>query len=223
MKTLTRKLAEVVSAVKHPPKSGNNKFHKYDYSTRDDIFGAVRGELASRGVSIFPEVLEVVRCPVAPGEMNRVIARMRITLCDSETGENFAQLWEGESHTKDEKGVPQAVTQALRFWAVNTFMLLDGSDEQLHGNVSTPAQNVQRQEPPTNPLADLASLLKGLGYDADQVKTFGAGLAIMEETENIQAIPEARLRVLADNLSSRPEAEAKSSINKVMGLVKSAA
>ena len=60
-RSLIRKLTEVMAAVGRVPKRGRNDFHKYDYATEADIVDAIRGELASRGVMLIPEILDVTR------------------------------------------------------------------------------------------------------------------------------------------------------------------
>lgn len=220
MKTLAQKIAAVTAAVKHPPQSGHNKFHNYKYSTRDDIFGVIRGELAERGVAVLPSVMSVERDSTGRTSKSgavtmRFAVRVSIVMVDSETGEEAEQIWEGESHTEDDKGVPQAVTQALRFWATNTFMLLDGSDEQMYGKPGTqaptssssgpPPQKVNRQQASagaTDAKSHMAARLKGLGFELDDVKAFFAYIADSDDAADIDAVHPGKLKMWADRMNN---------------------
>lgn len=220
--SLAKKLAEVVSAVKHPPQSGHNKFHRYDYSTRDDIFGVIRGELSKRGVVIVPSVEEVVhhdtgRVSKGGAATVRFNVRVRIIITDGE--EEYVSAWWGESHTEDDKGIQQAVTQALRFWATNTFMLLDGSDEQMYGQAGTQTDNVRREESgPTLKGAKvaLANRLAGLGYDADQQRAFAAYVASSQSVSNIDEVPADKLQRLVDSMVALDDAAARAKVNTII-------
>lgn len=223
MKNLAKKISEVIAAVKHPPQSGHNKFHGYSYSTRDDIFGVIRHELAARGVAVLPEVVEVIReGGDKVGGMTRIIVKLRVTLADGESGETATQAWEGESHTKDEKGVQQAVTQALRFWAVNTFMLLDGSDEQMYGQPGTQtsqthAQPVHRQSaPPADPREGLRKRLAALNFNSEAFARFGAYIARVERVAAFEDVPRSRLNVWLNRMSLTDDVQAAAKIKQIL-------
>ncbi|MFU8807231.1 MAG: ERF family protein, partial [Bradymonadaceae bacterium] len=209
--SLAKKIAEVMLAVKSPPQTGRNKFLGYQYSTRDDIFGVIRGELGKRGVAVLPEVLSVVREPTgrttkSGAETMRVNVEMAVTLIDGESGEERRQLWAAEAQTEDEKGVPQAITQGLRFWAVNTFLLCDGSDEQMYGEPGTQVgagQPVHRKEaPPTNPRQAIIDRLRGLLYNDESIAAFGGYVARFEKAAHFNDVEPGRLMVWAGKLKA---------------------
>lgn len=232
MKSLAQKIAAVTAAVKHPPQSGHNKFHNYRYSTRDDIFGVIRGELAARGVAVMPSVMSVERLPTgrkskSGAETIRFVVRVSIVLVDSESGEDSEQVWEGESHTEDDKGVPQAVTQALRFWATNTFLLLDGSDEQMYGQAGTqtpsgpPPPNVHREPAPpsdagTEAKGQMAARMKALGYELDDVKAFFAFIAMRDGSPWIDAVHPGKLALWAERMAGGTDAAIKTKVDEAL-------
>lgn len=224
--SLAQKLAEVTAAVRHPPQSGHNKFHRYDYSTRDDIFGAIRGELASRGIVVVPSVEEVIhgdtsRVSKSGAAIVRFNVRVRILITDGD--EEYVSLWWGESHTEDDKGIQQAVTQALRFWATNTFMLLDGSDEQLYGQPGTQTTSGGPGGPPnvnreaasssaTEAKSAIAARLKSLGFELDDVKGFFGYIAESDKSPSIDDVHPGKLKVWADRIAKAADEDVKTKV-----------
>jgi hypothetical protein len=218
--SLARKISEVTAAVKHPPQSGFHKFNKFHYSTRDDIFGVIRGELAQRKVAVLPSILSVRhedtgRTTKSGNPISRIVVRVSVALVDSESGEEFEQTWEGESHTDDDKGVQQAVTQALRFWATNTFMLLDGSDEQLHGNAGTQNETVHRQSA-DSPADTIKARLKRLGFSDQQQNGFLQFIATTENVGSIADVHPGRLQMWASRMNASPDNEARDKVLNVL-------
>lgn len=227
MKSLAAKIADVMASVKHPPQSGRHKYHNYSYSTRDDIFGSIRDELASREVAVFPQVLSVERRPTGKQTKNGdeivcIAVTVSVNLVDSETDERFEQLWQGEAHTDDDKGVQQAVTQALRFWATNTFMLLDGSDEQMYGKPGTQsgssrgnASSVRRKKATPTP-ADSATAIRkrlvSLDFEPDQIKLFEAYIAGVEEVDTIGDVHAGRLRLWARRIEDASDEDVRGKV-----------
>lgn len=228
--SIAKKIAEVTAAVKHPPQTGRNKHLNYDYSTRDDIFGVIRGELAQRGVAVMPSVIAVQREPTGASTRSgsptmRVTVEVEIALSDGD--EQIVQSWQGEAHTHDDKGVPQAVTQALRFWAVNTFMLLDGSEDGMYRNASSTPSNARSastpepQEVPApqeNTREAIVAFLSGIGFKTEQIVSFGQWIAARENAPNIKAVPDDRLPVYLASLRKRSEEDAR---KMVMAKIKS--
>lgn len=223
MKTLANKIADVIRSVKAPAQSGYHTFNRFHYSTRDDIFMAIRGELASRGVAAIPSVellsLESAGETKRGGSQMRALVRVTMTLIDSESGETLTQQWVGEAVTSDDKGIQGAATQAIRFWAVNTFMLCDGSDEQIYDKPGTqataPAKNhqVKREEaPPADPRRALVKRLYDLGLSEEQAKLFGGFIAKHENVESARQVSDARMRMWLDRLKSKADDDARQSV-----------
>lgn len=226
METLGKKIAEVIANVSHPPQSGTHDYMGYDYSTRDDIFGVIREELASRGVVALPsvELLNLDECgKTSKGRVQyRALVNVTVQLVCGETGESTTQKWCGEAITTEDKGIPAAATQAIRFWAVNTFMLLDGSDEQIYGNPGTQKGRSQtsnhninrRQSPPSeeDDRARIANRLRQLDFNDKQIASFGNYIASVEEVGNFDDVPATRVRVWADQVCSTGDDEVRNRI-----------
>lgn len=121
---LHRKLAEVMAEVGRVPKRGRNEFHKYDYATEADIVDAVRGALSSRSISIVPSVRQVLR----EGTLTTVLMAFQFT--DGETGETSTHDWAGTGDDKGDKGLYKAMTGALKYFLLKTFLLPTGDDPE---------------------------------------------------------------------------------------------
>jgi len=128
MRSLAWKLAEVMGALHRIPKSGRNEFHGYDYATEADIVEAVRVELATRHIILISTVLEQHREPVGDKGMVLTTLKMEMTFVDGETNEWRSCLWLGAGTDKEDKGVYKAMTGALKYFLLKTFLLPTGDD-----------------------------------------------------------------------------------------------
>lgn len=122
--SLHRKLAEVMALTERVAKRGRNEFHKYDYATESDIVDAVRLGLAAHRVMLMPSVREVLR----EGTLTTVL--MRFTFTDGETGEQESYDWAGTGDDKGDKGLYKAMTGALKYFLLKTFLLPTGDDPE---------------------------------------------------------------------------------------------
>ena len=136
---LHRKLAEVMAEVGRVPKRGRNEFHKYDYATEADIVEAVRDALSSRSVSLVPSVRQVLR----DGTLTTVLMAFQFT--DGETGETSTHDWAGTGDDKGDKGLYKAMTGALKYFLLKTFLLPTGDDPEADAETDKRAAGVARQ------------------------------------------------------------------------------
>lgn len=127
---LVKKLSEVMAAVGRIPKRGRNEFHKYDYATEADIVEAIRSELASRFIMLFPAVTGTHREPV--GDKGQVLTtlEMKFTFVDGETGEKVELQWAGAGTDKEDKGCYKALTGATKYFLLKTFLIPTGDDPE---------------------------------------------------------------------------------------------
>jgi hypothetical protein len=121
---LYAKLAEVMALVGRIEKRGYNDFHKYNYATESDIVEAVRMGLAERSVMIIPSVREVRH------EGTLTTALMVFTLVDGGTGECAHHDWAGTGDDKGDKGLYKAMTGALKYFLLKTFLMPTGDDPE---------------------------------------------------------------------------------------------
>lgn len=126
------KLAQVMAAVQRVEKKGRNEFHKYDYATEADIVEAVRGALAERSVVLLPSVDEVT----VNGTLTTLA--MTFTFVDGETGEVRESKWIGCGDDRGDKGAYKAMTGAVKYFLLKTFLIPTGDDPE--SDVATDAR-----------------------------------------------------------------------------------
>lgn len=121
---LYSKLAEVMGLAGRIEKRGENTFHHYKYAMESDIVEAVRLALAERHVMLIPAVRQVVR------EGTLTTALMAFTFTDGETGETATHEWAGTGDDKGDKGLYKAMTGALKYFLLKTFLMPTGDDPE---------------------------------------------------------------------------------------------
>lgn len=123
-KNLVQKLCEVMSAVERVEKRGRNEFHKYDYAREADIVEAIRGELASRNLFIFPSVETHTR--------TAEITDIMVAWCfvDGDSGEERVCRIPGSGQDKGDKGVYKALTGSEKYFLMKAFLIPTGDDPE---------------------------------------------------------------------------------------------
>jgi hypothetical protein len=224
MESLAQKIVDARRQMNHPAQSGYNDYENYGYSTRNDILQEVRPVLNDVGIALFTSCEHLGSTRVGETKSGtpkfKTQVEVSVTLVDMETGQEHTSTWDGESKSSDDKGIQQAATQALRFWALNTFLLMDDSVEQTHqsGGSASGGQNVHR-ESAQSPRDQIAQRLRRLGYDNDDLEDFGAYIAGIEGAESFEAVPDPRMQVWANQLANSNDEEVhdkvKAGINKI--------
>jgi len=136
---LVMKLAAIMAVVERIPKRGRNAFHGYDYATEADIVSAIRQELASRHVMLFPAITATQREPV--GEKGSVLTHvtMEFTFMDGESGETITRPWLGAGTDKEDKGAYKAMTGGEKYFLLKTFLIPTGDDPEHENKPELPA------------------------------------------------------------------------------------
>ncbi len=132
-RSLVTKLAEVMSQVKHIPKNGFNKFHKYHYATEADVNEKVREELFKRNVVLIPNMKShTVREHKTNANKTEYIvtAEIEFTFMDGDSGETIAFTVFGEGQDAGDKGVYKAITGAQKYALMKAFMIPTGDDPE---------------------------------------------------------------------------------------------
>jgi hypothetical protein len=144
MKTLVKKLCEVMGAVERVPKTGYNEFHKYKYATEADIVELIRGELSKRHVFIFPNVKKSLRGPLevettkwengqkVPSVRKTQLTEVEIewTFVDGESGEERTILVNGVGEDNVDKGFYKAFTGSEKYMLMKSFLIPTGDDPE---------------------------------------------------------------------------------------------
>jgi hypothetical protein len=127
------KLVEVMAAVDHVAKNGNNASQNYKFAQAADVYAAVRGELAKRFVIPIPTVLsaEFHDKPTRNGgSMTYCTAKVRYDFTDAETGEVMSAEMVGSGSDSGDKSVYKAMTGATKACLINTFLIPTGDDPE---------------------------------------------------------------------------------------------
>ena len=130
--SLRQKLAEVRRRIGYVQKRGHNERFNYSYVTAADIAGSVGDILAELGVVVIPS-LEEISYESAPGRggatpMARVI--MAYTFADVDSDEEVIATAAGQGFDAGDKAPYKAMTGALKYALLQTFLLATGDDPE---------------------------------------------------------------------------------------------
>lgn len=134
---LAKKIAQVMAAIDSVPKNGWNDFHKYKYSTDDDVMQSVRPVMAEHNLIALPSVVDrsIERVSTGKKESDYQLhtqITLEVTLIDGDSGQSKTMTWEGEAQDGQDKGLYKALTSAMKYWALKTFLLSADADVETH-------------------------------------------------------------------------------------------
>lgn len=138
--SLASKLARIMGELESVPKRGRNDFHGYDYATEADIAAAVRSKLAAAGVAV---CITTNGEPTLQGDL--MLVPLTISLVDGETGELWGGNFYGAAQDKGDKALWKAMTGAMKYFLLKTFLISTGDDPE--ADVSTDERAAARTEP----------------------------------------------------------------------------
>jgi hypothetical protein len=130
---LRQKLGEVRRRIGYIQKRGYNERHDYNYVAAADIAGAVGDVLAELGVVVIPRLESITYEPHAPGRIDSVrVARviMAYTFTDEISGEEVTAWVAGEGLDVGDKASYKAMTGALKYALLQSFLLATGDDPE---------------------------------------------------------------------------------------------
>jgi hypothetical protein len=135
---LAMKVAKVMQDIDAVPKNGTNDYHGYAYSTDDDVMQSVRPVMAKHNLIALPSVTDRDTWEVETKNGTALHSRieMEITLIDGDSGQSKTMTWEGEAQDGQDKGLYKALTSAVKYWALKTFLLSADSDVETHDAAS---------------------------------------------------------------------------------------
>lgn len=130
--TLYTKLAAVMGAARNLPRSGRNNFDRYDFITSDDVVSRIGELLAKQNVAFLPSLVDVERLPVetkSGSSQNHATVLMQMTFACGDTGETTTCLWRGEATDRSDKSISKAVTSAVKYFLLKTFLVAGGESD----------------------------------------------------------------------------------------------
>jgi ERF superfamily protein len=153
VRSLFRKLAEVMGEVERVKKSGRNEFHRYDYATEADIVAAVREGMSQRHLMLVPDVesCEVKDLERKNGRERLATLRVRFTLVDGDSGETHSFTVLGEGTDQGDKATYKAMTGATKYALLKLFLIPTGDDPEQDDAPPARAPQRQQQRPPPVP------------------------------------------------------------------------
>ena len=130
---LRQKLAEVRRRIGYVQKRGFNERNNYSYVTAADLAGAVGDILAELGVVIVPRLESITYEPNPPGRTEVARAAqvvMAYTFTDVETGDEITTKVAGQGLDAGDKAPYKAMTGALKYALLQSFLLATGDDPE---------------------------------------------------------------------------------------------
>jgi ERF superfamily len=183
--TLRRKLGEVRRRIGYIQKRGYNERHNYNYVAAADIAGSVGDILAELGVVVIPRLESITYEPHAPGRVDSVrVARviMAYTFTDENSGEEITAKVAGEGLDAGDKASYKAMTGALKYALLQSFLLATGDDpedERADSRTALGSENPITAEQ----VCQLQGLIEETGTELERVLAYYKISALGEMTE----------------------------------------
>jgi hypothetical protein len=181
--TLRQKLGEVRRRIGYIQKRGYNERHNYNYVAAADIAGTIGDILAELGVVVIPRLESITYEPHAPGRPERV-ARviMAYTFTDEDSGEEITARVAGEGLDVGDKASYKAMTGALKYALLQSFLLATGDDPE---DERTDSRSGFGSEHPitAEQVHQLQGLIEETGTDLERVLAYYKISALSEMTE----------------------------------------
>lgn len=126
---IAKAIIAVMKAVTGVGKTGHNKFHNYDYSSKEDVLKVLQPAMVDAGLAIIPSVegWEL-------DKFDNFVVQFRMTLLH-ETGESWTTYWHGVAQDKDGKGrngdkwLNKAATAAEKYFLLKLFHIPVAEDD----------------------------------------------------------------------------------------------
>ena len=130
---LRQKLAEVRRRSSYIQKRGHNERFNYSYVTAADIAGAVGDALAELEVVVIPRLESISHENISPNQgypdhLTRVV--MTYTFMDVNSAEELTVKMPGEGRDPGDKGPYKAMTGALKYALLQSFLIATGDDPE---------------------------------------------------------------------------------------------
>jgi hypothetical protein len=190
---LRQKLAVVRRRLVYVQKRGYNTRFNYNYVTAADIAGAVGDILAELGVVVVPR-LESISHEATRSQgrtesehVARVI--MSYSFVDVDTGEEITVKTAGEGLDSGDKAPYKAMTGALKYALLQSFLLATGDDPEEErfvptGHSSSPTRDETSERTITaDELSELLQLIDDTGTELERVLTYYKLASLDEMTQ----------------------------------------
>jgi hypothetical protein len=188
--TLHQKLGEVRKRIGYVQKRGYSERNDYTYVTAADITGIVGDILAELGVVVIPRLESITYEQPLPGRSNGVrVARviMAYAFTDVNNREEITVRVAGEGVDAGDKAPYKAMTGALKYALLQSFLLATGDDPEdersaLVGHSGSPVGSPE-QPITSNELHELHQLIEDTNTELERVLAYYK-LSSLEEMTN---------------------------------------
>ena len=180
---LREKFAEVRRRLGYIRRRGHNERHNYSYVMAADLAGAVGDILAELGVVVIPQLQSI--STETPRSSNERIARivMNYRFVDARSGEELTVRVAGEGADTGDKAPYKAMTGALKYALLQSFLLASGdAPEDERGDM----RGAPSPEHPITPeqVRELETLIEETGTELERVLAYYKVSALGEMTES---------------------------------------
>jgi ERF superfamily protein len=179
---LREKFAEVRRRLGYVQKRGHNERHNYSYVTAADLAGSVGDILAELGVVVIPQLQSI--STETPRSSSERIARivMNYRFVDTKSGEELTVRVAGEGADAGDKAPYKAMTGALKYALLQSFLLATGDDPEDERADSRAALGSERVITPEQ-VRELQGLVEETGTELERVLAYYRISALSEMTE----------------------------------------
>jgi hypothetical protein len=180
---LREKFAEVRRRLGYVQKRGHNERHNYSYVTAADLAGSVGDILAELGVVVIPQLQSI--STETPRSSSDRIARvvMNYRFVDARSGEELTVRVPGEGADPGDKAPYKAMTGALKYALLQSFLLSTGDDPEDERANSRAALGSERVITPGQ-VRELQGLIEETGTELERVLAYYRVSALGEMTES---------------------------------------
>ena len=179
---LREKFAEVRRRLGYIQKRGHNERHNYSYVTAADLAGSVGDILAELGVVVIPQLQSI--STETPRSSSDRIARvvMNYRFVDAKSGDELSVRVAGEGADPGDKAPYKAMTGALKYALLQSFLLSTGDDPEDERANSRAALGSERVITPEQ-VRELQGLIEETGTELERVLAYYRVAALGEMSE----------------------------------------
>jgi hypothetical protein len=180
---LREKFTEVRRRLGYVQKRGHNERHNYSYVTAADLAGSVGDILAELGVVVIPQLQSI--STETPRSSSDRIARvvMNYRFVDARSGEELTVRVPGEGADPGDKAPYKAMTGALKYALLQSFLLATGDDPEDERANSRAALGSERVITPEQ-VRELQGLIEETGTELERVLAYYRIAVLGEMTES---------------------------------------
>ena len=189
---LRQKLSLVRRRLGYVQKRGHNELHNYSYVTAADLAGAVGDILAELGVLIVPRLESISHEPARssrPDGEHLTHLVMNYSFVDVDTAEDITVKVAGEGVDAGDKAPYKAMTGALKYALLQSFLLATGDDAEDERLTQIDQSAISRGNSAKRVISEkeldeLRGLIEDTGTELERVLTYYKVSSLEEMTES---------------------------------------